>query len=210
MRDYTAIDGRVQHEIVINRSRFIATVAYVKDFDEAMEFIKEIKKTYATATHNCYAFISNGTGAEQRFSDDGEPQGTAGQPILEVLKKKELCCTAAVVTRYFGGVKLGAGGLVSAYTRVVAEAVELAPRVVYKESEILRLSFGYDGYNTLLQLLKSIENKVLSTDFGDNVVAEVAVPKALADDLNDKINDAFCGQCKVERIKTESIKYDKI
>lgn len=210
MKDFLAVDGRVTHEIVINRSRFIATLDFVENFDRATEYVKEIKKTYPTATHNCYAFISNGAGTEQRFSDDGEPQGTAGQPILEVLKKKELCCTAAVVTRYFGGVKLGAGGLVSAYTRAVAEAVEKAPITAFKESDVYRLKFGYDGYNTLLQVLKGVENNVLSTEFGDTVTVEIAVPKPISNDFVAKSNDAFCGQCFIERIRTECIKYNKI
>lgn len=126
MNFYLSATGETTHEIVIQRSRFICTLKRIDGFDDALSFVKNVKKKYSDATHNCYAFISNAAGTEQRFSDDGEPQGTAGQPMLEVLKKKGIFMTAAVVTRYFGGVKLGAGGLVSAYTRAVAETVENA------------------------------------------------------------------------------------
>lgn len=111
----------VRHEIVIEKSRFICTLKKVYNEAEAQEFIKAIKKEYWDATHNCSAYIIDDKA--QRSSDDGEPSGTAGIPMLEVLRKNKLTNTAAVVTRYFGGIKLGAGGLVRAYTNSVAEAV---------------------------------------------------------------------------------------
>ncbi|MGL5207238.1 MAG: YigZ family protein, partial [Acidaminococcaceae bacterium] len=113
-----------QHEIVIDKSRFICTLKKVATEEEAQEFIKEIKKKYWDATHNCSAYIVGETGMAQRSSDDGEPSGTAGLPMLEVLRKNHLHNVAAVVTRYFGGIKLGAGGLVRAYTNSVATAIE--------------------------------------------------------------------------------------
>lgn len=111
----------VRHEIVIEKSRFICTLKKVADEEEAQDFIKAVKKEYWDATHNCSAYIIDDKA--QRSSDDGEPSGTAGIPMLEVLRKNKLTNTAAVVTRYFGGIKLGAGGLVRAYTNSVAEAV---------------------------------------------------------------------------------------
>lgn len=111
----------VRHEIVIEKSRFICTLKKVYNEAEAQEFIKAVKKEYWDATHNCSAYIIDDKA--QRSSDDGEPSGTAGIPMLEVLRKNKLTNTVAVVTRYFGGIKLGAGGLVRAYTNSVAEAV---------------------------------------------------------------------------------------
>ena len=121
---FYSVKSEFTREIVISRSRFICTLKPVSDAADAQEFIKSIRKRYPAATHYCYAYIANEGGTEQKFSDDGEPQGTAGQPMLEVLKKRATYKTAAVVTRYFGGIKLGAGGLVSAYTRSVAEALD--------------------------------------------------------------------------------------
>lgn len=127
-------------EIIIEKSRFICTLKKVDSEEEAQEFIKAMKKQYWDATHNCSAYIVDALA--QRSSDDGEPSGTAGIPMLEVLKKNELVGTAAVVTRYFGGVKLGAGGLVRAYSGSVAGAIKecgLAERVL-----MTNYSFSYD------------------------------------------------------------------
>ena len=129
-----------RQEIVIEKSRFICTLKKVHSEAEAQEFIKTIKKEFWDATHNCSAYIVDEMA--QRSSDDGEPSGTAGLPMLEVLRKNKLTNTAAVVTRYFGGIKLGAGGLVRAYTNSVAEAVKatgIAQKVL-----VSKFSFLYD------------------------------------------------------------------
>lgn len=129
-----------RQEIVIEKSRFICTLKKVHSEAEAQEFVKAIKKEFWDATHNCSAYIVDEMA--QRSSDDGEPSGTAGLPMLEVLRKNKLTNTAAVVTRYFGGIKLGAGGLVRAYTNSVAEAVKatgIAQKVL-----VSKFSFIYD------------------------------------------------------------------
>ena len=194
---YLSATGETTHEIVIQRSRFICTLKRIDGFDDALSFVKSVKKKYSDATHNCYAFISNAQGTEQRFSDDGEPQGTAGQPMLEVLKKKGIFMAAAVVTRYFGGVKLGAGGLVSAYTRAVAETVENAKIVKNVVGVSLEIKCGYEMYNALLQALKDKVFATLSTDFADNVKMTIAVPKEDADNIEKDITCALLGQVSV-------------
>lgn len=194
---YLSATGETTHEIVIQRSRFICTLKRIDGFDDALSFVKSVKKKYSDATHNCYAFISNAQGTEQRFSDDGEPQGMAGQPMLEVLKKKGIFMTAAVVTRYFGGVKLGAGGLVSAYTRAVAETVENAKIVKNVVGVSLEIKCGYEMYNALLQVLKDKVFVTLSTDFADNVKMTIAVPKEDADNIEKDITCALLGQVSV-------------
>ena len=108
---FYSVKNESEHTIVINKSKFITTLAPIDGYEDALEKIKIVSKKYSDATHNCYAFISNESASEQRFSDDGEPQGTAGMPMLDVLKKRKVCKTLAIVTRYFGGVKLGANGL---------------------------------------------------------------------------------------------------
>ncbi|NCD08978.1 MAG: YigZ family protein [Negativicutes bacterium] len=125
MKLYTIVRD-YQHEIIIEKSRFICTLKKVSTEEEALDFIKETRKKYWDATHNCSAYIVGENAAAQRSNDDGEPSGTAGLPMLEVLRKNNLHNVAAVVTRYFGGIKLGAGGLIRAYTNSVAEAVEKA------------------------------------------------------------------------------------
>ena len=123
---YLSVTGECVTEKVIEKSRFITTSRHVESEEEARAFISEINARFSDATHNCYAYIPDITGNSPRFSDDGEPQGTAGIPMLEVIKNKKLVQTAVVVTRYFGGVKLGAGGLVRAYAGCVADNLESA------------------------------------------------------------------------------------
>lgn len=127
MTDYPAtIATAVDHELIIKKSRFLAHVAPVSSPEEADEVIAAIKKQYWDARHNCSAQVTGLRGDRARSSDDGEPSGTAGMPMLEVLRRRELTDVVAVVTRYFGGVKLGAGGLVRAYSSAVSEALDLA------------------------------------------------------------------------------------
>ena len=153
-----------QHEIVIEKSRFICTLKKVATEEEAQEFIKEIKKKYWDATHNCSAYIVGENGMAQRSSDDGEPSGTAGLPMLEVLRKNNLHNVAAVVTRYFGGIKLGAGGLVRAYTNSVASAIEgadISEKVLF-------------GYFNFIQDINSA-GKTLNILYQQNLFAVVDV-----------------------------------
>ncbi len=123
---YLTVDGVTENTVEIKRSKFIATLSHVESGEDAEAFVRAVRKRYPDATHNCYAYIADELGNETRFSDDGEPGGTAGQPMLEVLKKRGVVKAAVVVTRYFGGIKLGAGGLVAAYTDSVTEALEVA------------------------------------------------------------------------------------
>lgn len=124
------IAAAVEHEIVIKKSRFIATVEPVGSVDEADAVIARLRKQWWDARHNCTAMVTGLRGDQARSSDDGEPSGTAGVPMLEVLRRRDLTDVVAVVTRYFGGVKLGAGGLVRAYSSAVSEALDLASLVL--------------------------------------------------------------------------------
>ena len=123
---YLTVDGVTENTVEIKRSKFIATLSHVESGEDAEAFVRAVRKRYPDATHNCYAYIADELGNEARFSDDGEPGGTAGQPMLEVLRKKGIVKAAVVVTRYFGGIKLGAGGLVAAYTDSVTEVLDAA------------------------------------------------------------------------------------
>lgn len=123
---YLTVDGVTENTVEIKRSKFIATLSHVESGEDAEAFVRAVRKRYPDATHNCYAYIADELGNETRFSDDGEPGGTAGQPMLEVLRKKGIVKAAVVVTRYFGGIKLGAGGLVAAYADSVSEVLDAA------------------------------------------------------------------------------------
>lgn len=208
MKDFLAVKGRSESEIIIERSRFITTILGVSNYDEAMEFVLEIQKKYNTATHNCYAFISNSIGTEQRFSDDGEPQGTAGQPMLEVLKKKNLVNTAVVVTRYFGGVKLGAGGLVSAYTKCVAEGLNKAKIKLNKFSKIVELMCDYSQLDLLNQQFKFLNAEVLNIDYGNGVKVLIAIAVKGFSQFKDKVNDITQGQAVIKVVDKRYYSFD--
>lgn len=176
MKTYRYIEGESEVRSEIKRSLFIATVKGEVDADGAEEFIKAVRKRYPDATHNCYAYISDELGNATRFSDDGEPGGTAGQPILDVLKKQGLVKSAIVVTRYFGGIKLGAGGLVGAYSGAASDAVAQAAISTKQESRRIELSASYSDFSVLDKFLRKSLCRVDSVEYGDEVRAEVLVP----------------------------------
>lgn len=181
-------------ETVIEKSRFIARAVKAESEDDARDLLAFVKKLHPFATHNCYAYIVD-NGAIARFSDDGEPQGTAGMPILEVVKARGLVNTAVVVTRYFGGIKLGAGGLVRAYSGAAAKVLDEAGTEEHCLADVFSASFGYDLYPVFLKFAEKNPVKTLSSDFGEEVTVSVAVKeedsegfvKALADFTAGKI-----------------------
>lgn len=194
MRVYRYVDGEYEIKNEIKRSVFIATVKGELDADGAEEFVKSVKKRYPDATHNCYAYISDELGNATRFSDDGEPGGTAGQPILDVLRKQGLVKTAIVVTRYFGGIKLGAGGLVGAYTGAAADAVKSAAVSEKTECYAVTVNAGYSDFAVIEKYLRKANCKVFNVDYGDTVCASAYVPMDGADGFIKDINEISAGR----------------
>lgn len=165
MDEYTTIREYATDEFVERRSRFIGYIKPVTTEEEAVAFINEKRELHWDATHNVYAYILR-EGQIKRYSDDGEPQGTAGIPTLDVLQKEGLTDVVAVVTRYFGGVLLGAGGLVRAYSHGVKIAVDAAQRMTMSECTELELEFGYDLYGKLSYILPQYHAQTTFSDFG--------------------------------------------
>ncbi|HEY8371294.1 MAG TPA: YigZ family protein [Pseudonocardiaceae bacterium] len=172
------IAGEGVHEIEIQRSRFICALGRVTDEDEATAFIAEVRKRHWSANHNCSAFRIGPNGEIQRSSDDGEPAGTAGVPMLEVLVRRELTDTVAVVTRYFGGIKLGAGGLVRAYSRAVSEAIDAVGTLRRARFATLRITTGHAEAGRLDHALRTAGHRVAEVDYGREVSFTVQVPEA--------------------------------
>ncbi len=191
--------SRHESEKIIERSRFITYSAHVETEEESRAFIAEIRAKHSLATHVCFAFISDKAGNLQRFSDDGEPQGTAGVPILEVLKNKKLFETAVAVVRYFGGIKLGAGGLVRAYSSSAAENLDGADIRVLEMCEELLLSVGYSEVDSLQKYLSSHTCSLLSCDYGEKVTFKIAVKKAETDGFTTGLIDFLQGRISVEK-----------
>ena len=190
--------GRHESEKIIEKSRFITFSAHVESEEEARAFVAEIRSKHSLATHVCFAFISDKTGNLQRFSDDGEPQGTAGVPILEVLKAKKLYETAVAVVRYFGGVKLGAGGLVRAYSSSAAENLDGADIRVLEMCREIEIEVDYTGIDSAQKYISSQPCSLLSSDYGEKVRFLVAVKKKDAEGFCEGLVDYMQGRVKME------------
>ena len=190
-----------EYEKVIEKSRFITYATHVETEEDARAFVAQIRSKHSLATHVCYAFISDKSGNLQRFSDDGEPQGTAGVPILEVLKNTKLCETAVAVVRYFGGVKLGAGGLVRAYSSSAAECLDTADIRVLEICAEYELFVDYTGVDGVQKYLSTHTCSVLSTDYNENVRFLLAVKKAEEDAFLSGLVDYMQGKVRFQRGK---------
>ena len=173
----------------VNKSKFLAHVRHVDDETAAREFVQTVKKKYFDATHNCSAWILGERGDRQKSNDDGEPGGTAGNPILETLKKNSLTDCAAVVTRYFGGIKLGAGGLIRAYSHTAALGVAAARIVEMTAFRKLSLTLEYNFLATVENFLRNKKIRVANTDYADVVTTEVLLLPADVENFLSELND---------------------
>ncbi len=169
LTQYLTVAGRGEHEIVIEKSRFISHIARVETEDAAQAFIQKIKKKHKDATHNCSAYMIGEQNQIQKALDDGEPSGTAGVPILEVLKKKELKDTVVVVTRYFGGIKLGAGGLIRAYSKATSEGINTTGVVIRKLMRVISTTVDYTWLGKLENELRSSIYQIKEIQYLDQV-----------------------------------------
>ena len=184
--NYTTVSREAHVEFEEKRSLFIGHVLHVDSEEEAQAFIKKMKKEYADATHNVWAYILKG-GIIARYSDDGEPQGTAGMPTLDAIRKSGVTDVCVVVTRYFGGILLGAGGLVRAYSHSAAIALEGAGVITYEPYSVIEMNCGYSEYQKYGNLLANEGAVIDSTDFGADVTVRFAVKRELSERLINKI-----------------------
>ena len=200
--EYRTIAERCEARFIEKKSEFIGYLAPVQSEEAAVAFINEIRGMHRKATHNCYAYILRESSAG-RHSDDGEPAGTAGVPRYEVLRKEGLTDTVCVVTRYFGGVLLGAGGLVRAYTRGAKDAVDAARIKVMALADMLEISVEYSLYGRLPQVFAAHDVRVISEDFADSVRISLFVREELAESLTNKLIDCCNGKISVENKQKE-------
>ena len=190
-------------ELIEKKSRFIATVRPVESEEEAIEFIAAMKKKYWNATHNCSAFVIGENHQIQRCSDDGEPQGTAGRPMLDVLLGEDVHNAAVVVTRYFGGTLLGTGGLVRAYSRAVQEGLKGSRIIEKKMGRLLSVRTDYNGIGKIQYLLGQRGLSVTNSEYTDIVVIETLVPEDQAGELKEAVTEATSG--RAEFLKEEEV-----
>ena len=162
-------------EIKIKRSVFVCRLSYVETIDGAKAFISNVSKEYKTATHNCWAYVVGDCGQISHCSDAGEPPGTAGKPMLNALLSHNMACIAAVVTRYYGGVKLGVRGLIEAYSLAVGEAISLAPLVRIVKTQSFQICLNYSLNDSFLNRISALKTTIAGTDYKEKVTHELAV-----------------------------------
>lgn len=191
MEEYLVPTGFGEDEFIEKKSRFIGRVWPVETEEEALSKIQQMKKQHYDATHNCWAYIIHGGAV--RFSDDGEPGGTAGMPMLQVLQREGLHNIVCVVTRYFGGILLGAGGLVRAYTKGAKIAVDAAGKSIKRVWTVLYVPCPYSFYERVKLEIDAFGGILRSTEFGAEVDMEILFPEANAQPFLSRLTDLTSG-----------------
>jgi uncharacterized YigZ family protein len=206
---YYTVKKSIENEIVIQKSKFISHVRHVSSEETAQEMIHAIAKTHYKSNHNCYAYVLGDSNQIQKASDDGEPSGTAGVPILEVLKKQDLRDTLVVVTRYFGGIKLGAGGLIRAYSTATSEGIKVAGVIERVPIRVYQATIDYTLWGTLENALRQTPYLLMQTDYTDRVTLEVGVtlPEALT--FEKWLTELCNGKVVLETLREEFVERDK-
>lgn len=198
------IKEATNHEIVIDKSRFICYLFRVFSENEAKERILEIKKLHPNATHHCYAFMIGAHNEIQRSNDNGEPSGTAGAPILDSLTKNEMNDTLAVVVRYFGGIKLGAGGLIRAYSKSTSEAIKHATRTKKMDTIVSMITFDYSFIGILDHYLSTNQIIILDKQYEEHVTYTLRSTH----DISKDIQELSSGKFLLQHIKNEEVEID--
>lgn len=200
-QSYLSLSGECVTQKIIEKSKFITTSRHVSGEEDARAFIAEISKKYSDATHNCYAYIADNLGNFPRFSDDGEPQGTAGMPMLEVLKNNKLYEVAVVVTRYFGGIKLGAGGLVRAYSGSVAENIVAAQKVNCEMCSESDYFVDYSNVDSIMRFLSERGADVINTEYSNEVRFTAAIRKCAEEEFNAALVNTLNGRVRIQKLR---------
>lgn len=205
MEEYRTVEIACNDFFVEKKSKFIGYAKPVKAVEEATDFIAQIKSKHWDATHNVYAYVLRENNI-RRYSDDGEPSGTAGVPMLDVLLKENLVDVCVVGTRYFGGTLLGAGGLVRAYSHTSKIAIEAAHIITMAECDVLSVSVDYSFYERMNNLLSDFSANIKDTVFADNVKFVFSLKKDRVEPLKDKLIDISNAKYTLEYISSEFAK----
>ncbi|MBQ8533742.1 MAG: YigZ family protein [Clostridia bacterium] len=199
MNSYKTIDRFAEGEITEKRSRFIAVAYPVENEQQAADIITSVKKKHFSAKHNVFAYrLKSG---EERYSEDGEPQGTAAAPILDLLRSLDLSDCLVVVTRYFGGILLGTGGLVRAYTSAAKAALDKSGTKEYVLHTVNKITFEYSLYGRVEGIVSSFGGSIIDSDFADEVCIFAAIKKDMSEPFCKKIIDSTNGTATVESVR---------
>ena len=202
MQEYKTVEKEASDFFIEKKSKFIGYAKPVKTQEEAVEFISKIKSKHWDATHNVYAYVLRENNI-QRYSDDGEPSGTAGVPVLDVMLKESLVDVCVVATRYFGGTLLGAGGLVRAYSHTSKIALEAAEIITMAQCSVMSAEVDYSFYDRFNILLSDFSAVILNTSFSDKVCVEFSVKENIVDLLNAKLIDVSNGKYISKFLRSE-------
>lgn len=197
----TAENGTASYEI--QKSRFIAYTSHVETEAEARDFVAAIKKKHFDARHNCSAWVLGADSSQQKSNDDGEPGGTAGNPILEAIKQHGLTNVVVVVTRYFGGIKLGAGGLIRAYSHTASLGLEATPCLEVKPFCLMEAEMDYSLLGTVENWIRNEELRTGETAYLDKVTVRLLVEPADCEAINTELTNLTAAQCKITIHKPE-------
>ncbi|MFF6986993.1 MULTISPECIES: YigZ family protein [unclassified Streptomyces] len=196
--EYRTVARPGVHETEVNRSRFLCALAPAATEQEAQDFIARIRKEHTDASHNCFAYVIGADAAIQKASDDGEPGGTAGVPMLQMLLRRDMRYVVAVVTRYYGGVKLGAGGLIRAYGGSVGEALDTLGTLTRRRFRLATLTVDHQRAGKIQNDLHATGRAVRDVRYGETVTIEIGLPDAEVDAFRDWLADATAGTAELE------------
>ncbi|HJA74053.1 MAG TPA: YigZ family protein [Candidatus Limosilactobacillus gallistercoris] len=196
---FITIAKNTSFEMIIKKSRFICSIGRADTEEAAQDFIAQVQTANRKANHNCFAYMIGDKDQVQRESDNGEPSGTAGVPILESLQLAKLHNVVAVVTRYFGGIKLGAGGLIRAYSNVTTNAIHQAGLVQRVLQTAVDITVSYAQHDKLLYFLKEQQVEVADEAYGVDVTVTIFVDQAACDDLIDQLTNRFNDQLQIKK-----------
>jgi uncharacterized YigZ family protein len=200
--EYFTIQREARVEIRVKGSRFIGEAFPVAGVEEALERLEEVRKREHAATHHCYAYqVGLSSGRDFRYSDDGEPQGTAGKPIYDIVSGSGLTNVLVVVTRYFGGTKLGAGGLVRAYSDASKHALQQSGRKTVYMMTTYRVVLAYSVYDRFFELVNRLDGRVNKSDFSDVITLEVRIRRGSASEFEAAVRELTGGKGKIETIE---------
>lgn len=195
-KSYKTIKGEAKSLLIVNKSKFIGHAVNINKMDDVNDILKRIKKKYSDANHNCFAYIIGKNSEHMKYSDDGEPSGTAGVPMLEVLKKSGLTDILVISTRYFGGIKLGAGGLVRAYSSSVSETLKNAEKQKFVPCEIFNQAVDYDIWAKIEPKVIKMGAIIFKQDYLEKVYLEIGLIK----EVKEKVFNIFKQALKSDRI----------
>jgi len=205
--NYFTIKGYGESEIILSKSRFITYVNRAETEQEALQFIEKIKKMNANATHNCSCYMIREHDNIQKANDDGEPSGTAGVPMLEVLKKQGLKDTVVVVTRYFGGIKLGGGGLIRAYGKATTEGIAAAQVVERKLHYLMKIIIDYNWLGKVENAVRDSDYTLRDIQYAEGVELNVFVLKEQEASFTDWVTELTNGQASIRREDEQFIEF---